>query len=175
MSVAAGGIIAYPTESCFGLGCYPKNSRAVKRILQLKHRPASKGMILIGSDFYHLQPYIKKLPKKLVEKMLNNWPAAITWLVPAAVWVPEWLTGDSDKIAIRIPDHKIARELCRICDHALISTSANKSGQSACRTAQQVKDIFSDDLDYIIDLPCGSAVKPSKIVNIESGEIVRGK
>ncbi len=171
--VADGGVIAYPTESCFGLGCYPKNSTAVKRILQLKHRSASKGMILIGSDFYHLRPYIKELPEQLIEKMLNSWPAAITWLVPAAHWVPDWLTGDSDKIAIRIPGHAIARELCRICDHALVSTSANKAGQPACVKKNQIERIFATEIDYIVDYPCGRSTRPSKIIDIESETVIR--
>ncbi len=172
-AVADGGVIAYPTESCFGLGCYPKDSQAVKKILRLKHRPASKGLILIGCDFAQLQPYIKKLPDYLIEKMLASWPAAVSWLVPAAPWVPKWLTGDSDKIVVRVPDHKFARELCRSCDYALVSTSANRSGQKACRTTTQVKKIFSKEVDYIVDLSCGKAIKPSTIIDVETDRIIR--
>ena len=171
--IASGGICAYPTESCFGLGCNPKDSKAVQRILMLKRRSSSKGLILIGNNFSQLELYAKELPQYLKEKLLNSWPGAITWLVPAANWVPKWLTGDSDKIAIRIPDHKIARELCRVSEQALVSTSANQTGQKACRNSQQVKRLFDNNIDYIIDTNSGKSLSPSMIIDVETDNVIR--
>ncbi len=172
--INTGGVCAYPTESCFGLGCNPKDSKAVQRILKLKRRSTSKGLILIGSDYSQLEPFITaSLSENLKIKMLNSWPAAITWLVPAAQWTPNWLRGDSDKIAIRVPDHKIARELCRLCDHALVSTSANLSGRRVTRTSEQVKNIFAESVDYIVDAECGGFRNPSTIIDIKTDQVIR--
>jgi len=172
-AIASGGICAYPTEHCFGLGCNPKDSQAVQKILKLKRRSASKGLIIIGCNFSQLQPYVKELRDEQLDKMLDSWPAAITWLVPAAKWVPQWLRGDSDKIAIRVPDHKIASQLCLYCDHALISTSANRSGQTVRTTSEQVKKHFDEGLDYIVDASCGGYSDPSTIIDIDTGIVIR--
>lgn len=168
-----GGVLAYPTESCFGLGCKPKNHAAVKKILALKRRPASKGLILIAADINQIKPYIQDIHEELLAKMSSSWPSATTWLVPAASWVPVWIKGNSDKIAVRIPAHRLARQLCRHCGHALVSTSANRSGQRSVRHAAHVERIFSDKVDYIVDANCGLAKRPSTIIDLLTDRIIR--
>lgn len=171
--IHAGGVVAYPTENCFGLGCHPKDYLAVKKILNLKQRPTAKGLILIGSDMGQLRKYIEILPDELMVKMASSWPSSTTWLVPAAPWVPSWLKGDSDNIAIRIPAHKLARQLCKHCGHALVSTSANPSGRRPARSSGQVYKLFFDDIDYVIDASCGSAKRPSTIIDLLTDQIIR--
>ena len=171
--IREGGVVAYPTESCFGLGCNPRHYTGVKKILMLKRRSASKGLILIGADYSQFSPYVKNLPDELITKMASSWPSSTTWLVPAASWVPSWLKGNSDKIALRIPAHRLARQLCRYCGHALVSTSANRSGQRSARHAIHVRRIFSNTVDFIVDAKCGTADRPSTIIDLLSGKIMR--
>lgn len=167
------GVVAYPTESCYGLGCHPKNYKAIRKILALKKRPATKGMILIANDITQLRGYFAVLPDNLLFKLSSSWPSSTTWLVPAACWVPSWIKGDSDKIAVRIPAHRLARQLCKYCGHALVSTSANQSGQRAARSGAQVKRIFSNQVDYVVDAKCGSASQPSTIIDLLTDQILR--
>ena len=167
------GVVAYPTESCFGLGCLPKDPLAVKKILALKQRPASKGLILIAGEIAQLIQYIEPQPDELMLKMTASWPSSTTWLVPAASWVPSWLKGDSDKIALRIPAHRFARRLCNYCGHALVSTSANPSGQRAARSAHEVNRLFAHHVDYVVDSKCGAARRASRIIDLITDQVVR--
>lgn len=168
-----GGVVAYPTESCFGLGCHPKQHAAVQKILRIKRRSATHGLILIAGDIEQISSYIKILPNELKSKMAASWPSSTTWLIPAASWVPSWIRGDSDKIALRIPAHRLARQLCNYCGHALVSTSANRRGQRSARSATQVNRIFSNHVDFVLDAKCGSANRPSTIIDLLTDQIIR--
>lgn len=171
--IRGGGVVAYPTESCYGLGCYPKNHAAIRKILSLKRRSVTKGLILIAGDITQVTKYIEILPDELLSKISSSWPSSTTWLVPAASWVPSWLKGDSDKIAIRVPAHSLARQLCKYCGHALVSTSANLSGQPAARSCAQVRRCFANKVDYVVDSNCGSASRPSTIIDLLTDQIIR--
>ncbi len=133
--LAAGGLIAYPTEAVFGLGCDPDNTAAIKAILELKKRPVDKGLILIAADFKQLLPYIETSNVPDLRKVLKTWPGPITWLIRAASSVPVWLRGDHESIAVRVTAHTIAAQLCREFGKPLVSTSANPSGYSPARSA----------------------------------------
>ena len=172
-AIRDGGVVAYPTENCYGLGCHPKDYIAIKKLLTLKQRPVTKGLILIASDIVQLRKYIQALPDELMLKMVESWPSTTTWLVPAAPWVPSWLKGDSNKIALRIPAHKFARRLCNFCGHALVSTSANPGGLRPARSSRQVYQYFSDNIDYVVDASCGKAKRPSTIIDLMTDQIIR--
>src|SRR5574340_195132 len=107
-----GGVIAYPTESCYGLGCDPRNRRAVMKILRLKGRPQHKGLILIGADFAQLQPYVAPLDEGQWQQIAPSWPGPVTWLLPAARSTPVWLRGRHRSIAVRVIAHPLAAHLC---------------------------------------------------------------
>ncbi len=138
----AGGLIAYPTESCYGLGCDPRNREAVKNILRLKKRPQAKGMILIAADFKQLRSYVKPLTAAQLQKAQSTWPGPHTWLMPKSVDCPVWLTGKHEKVAVRVTAHKPAASLCRGLGMALVSTSANISGGKAIRSARECQRQF---------------------------------
>jgi L-threonylcarbamoyladenylate synthase len=132
-----GGIIAYPTESCFGLGCDPRNRKAVKRLLHLKGRPQHKGLILIASCQRQLKPYMQSVNPALQPQLSASWPGAHTWLVPAARHCPPWLTGRHQAIAVRVSAHPPSADLCHSIDMALVSTSANRSGGKPAKKAKE--------------------------------------
>lgn len=167
-----GGIIAYPTESCFGLGCDPRNRAAVKRLLRLKGRPQHKGLILIASSIQQLNPYIAPMSKAQKQQLATTWPGPHTWLVPAARNCPVWLSGRHNTIAVRVTAHALSANLCRDAGMALVSTSANHSGGKPAKTTHECYKLFGRRVKIIGGL-IGKARKPSTIQDLASGKIIR--
>lgn len=167
-----GGVIAYPTESCYGLGCDPRNPQAVKRVLALKKRSAAKGMILIAAESRQLTPYLAHLSPKLKSNMRAAWPGPHTWLVPASRDCPAFLRGAHDTIAVRVTAHVLASNLCRQAGMALVSTSANLSGGKPAKTAQECRRLFGRRV-LVIPGRIGTRRRPSTIQHLVSGQIVR--
>ena len=171
--IANGGIVAYPTESCFGLGCDPRNTASIKRLLQIKKRSRDKGLILISDCFGRFLYFIDPVPEDKKNIMLASWPGPNTWLCPAKSSTSSWLTGRYTSIGIRVTDHPIAAKLCRAAGTALVSTSANVATRPAIKHAAKVKTVFGDTLDYVIEGPIGDRGSPSRIVDLLTGQIVR--
>lgn len=169
----AGGIIAYPTEGVFGLGCDPNNERAIESLLNIKHRDIAKGFILIASDQSQLSPFIAQLSTDIETKLHNSWPGPVTWILPCSSTAPDGVTGGKPTIATRVTAHKIASSLCAEYQSAIISTSANISGEPACTTAQQVDEIFSHRIDYILDHEVGTLKGPTPIFDGLTGDQLR--
>lgn len=167
-----GGVIAYPTESCYGLGCDPRNPRAVKRVLALKKRSAAKGLILIAAHFRQLRPFLAKLPPALQRRMRAAWPGPHTWLAPAAHDCPAFLRGGHDTVAVRVTAHSDAARLCRLADMALVSTSANLSGGKPAKTAQECRRLFGNRA-IVMPGRIGARRRPSTIQDLATGNIIR--
>jgi L-threonylcarbamoyladenylate synthase len=169
-----GGLIAYPTEAVYGLGCDPLNESAMEALLALKQRPVEKGVILIAADFEQLRPFVKPLADPLMQRILASWPGPHTWLLPAAGWLPFWLTGVHASLAVRVTAHPLAAALCRACDSPLVSTSANRSGQHPARSALQVRLRLGSRVDCLLHAPLGGRRAPSTIRDGASGRVIRG-
>ncbi len=172
-AVRRGGVIAYPTEAVFGLGCDPRNESAVRRILALKHRPWEKGLILIAAHPDQLAPYVLPLDPPLRARVLPTWPGPVTWLLPARPETPTWLRGAHQTLACRVTAHPIARRLCEQAATALVSTSANPAGLPPARGAAQVRDYFPEGLDAIVDGPVDPTAGPTEIRDAHSGRVLR--
>jgi L-threonylcarbamoyladenylate synthase len=145
-----GGIIAYPTEAVYGLGCDPFNENAVLRILALKNRPAAKGLILIAASWDQVSRLIKPLSAEVMERMLTTWPGPVTWVVPATHAIPDWICGEHDTIAIRLTAHPVAQAICQRYKGPIVSTSANLSNQLPAITAEEVAKTFPAGIDLIL-------------------------
>jgi len=167
-----GGVIAYPTEAVFGLGCDPLNAAAVEKLLAIKRRDPAKGFILIAADITQLDPFMH-LSGELREKLLQTWPGPVTWVVPAAPDVPEYLTGGRDTLAVRVTAHSVAHALCKAVGFALTSTSANLSGQLPSRSALAARRLLKDKVDYIVPGSVGPQRKPTEIRDAISGKLLR--
>ena len=167
-----GGVIAYPTESCFGLGCDPASRLGVQRVLRIKGRPQHKGLILIGSSAKQFSPYIAPLTAVQQEQMTAAWPGPHTWLVPAATDCPRTLTGKHRTIALRVTAHQQAARLCATTNMALVSTSANRSGGKAARSARECRRLFGSGVRVIPGL-VGRRRRPSTIQDLVNGRILR--
>ena len=168
-----GGLVAYPTEAVYGLGCDPLNSSAVHALLELKRRSQNKGLILIAADYSQLSTYVKTLPDSVLKKIQQPTKDAITWLLPAQDWVPSWLTGGRSTIAVRLVQHALAKELCQLAQMALVSSSANISGYNALTTGHHTRLKFVGKAVYTINGRVGTAAKPSQIIDALSGEKFR--
>jgi len=167
----AGGVIAYPTEGIFGLGCLPDDREAVGRILDIKSRNPEMGLILIISAVHQLDGWTD-LPDRDLSLALDNGDP-VTWILPAAADVPDWIRGSHSSIAVRLTTHPVARALCDAVDFPLVSTSANVSGHLPARNAWVLRRQFGSLVDYIVPGLCGPATGPSEIRDLLTGEIVR--
>ena len=167
-----GGIIAYPTESCYGLGCDPRNPRALQRLIRLKGRSAAKGMLLIADRFKRLKPFVRPLHAADLARMQHSWPGPVTWVVPASNACPPLLTGGRPTIAVRVTAHPVAAQLCRSLDMALVSTSANKSGKKPAKTAAECRRIFGARVRVIAGR-IGRRRRPSTLIDLATGNILR--
>jgi len=172
-TIIKGGIVAYPTEAVYGLGCDPLNKTAVNKLSSLKNRKTTKGFILLASNWRQIESYIPPLTEKEKSPAMESWPGPTTWLFPAAKNTPSWLTGDSNKIAIRITAHPLAKELCEKTNKAIISTSANLSNQPAMRDYTTVINTFENKLDYILEGLVGDLDNPTCIIDLLTRKIVR--
>ncbi|HNE27004.1 MAG TPA: Sua5/YciO/YrdC/YwlC family protein, partial [Pseudomonadales bacterium] len=130
----SGGVIAYPTEAVWGLGCDPHNEEAVTQLLALKQRNWRKGVILIAADVAQLAPYLRGLPEEKLAVLHASWPGPNTWLVPNNGAAPAWITGGRSTLAVRVTAHPLAAALCKQFGGALVSTSANRAGKKPART-----------------------------------------
>lgn len=174
-ALRAGGVIAYPTEAVYGLGCDPLEPVAVARLFALKQRPAGQGVLLIASEFDQVEKYIElaAVPTAAVARARATWPGPHTWIFPRAASTPAWLTGDHAGIAVRVTAHPLAAQLCRAFGAALVSTSANRHGHPPARTAQAARTDFGAELAYILDGPTGTLARPTPIRDVISGEVLR--
>lgn len=167
-----GGLIAYPTEYCFGLGCDPRNRNAVKKLLQLKGRPQHKGLILIAGKYAQLTPYL--LPHTIAEqeKLRSDGAKSVTYLMPVYNKVPRWLRGRHATLAVRITAHPFAAALCNALGMALVSTSANRSGAQPLRTTAACRRQFGKQV-MVLGGRVGKRKSPSTIRAWGDGKIVR--
>lgn len=161
--LAQGGLIAYPTEAVFGLGCDPDDPQAIAKLLQLKRRAVSKGLILIAADFRQLLPYIDASAVPNLRKILKTWPGPITWLIKAHPKLSPSLRGDHESVAIRVTAHPIAARLCQEFGKPLISTSANPNTWPPARSALKCRLYFDQSKVLIVNGKVGGLSKPTPI------------
>jgi L-threonylcarbamoyladenylate synthase len=169
----AGGVIAYPTEAVYGLGCDPANASAVQRILALKQRSVDQGLILIAADITQLHSYIE--PQVLAENtdVLASWPGPHTWILPCKAQTPAWLTGLHDTLAVRVTAHPVAASLCKAFAGAIVSTSANPTGAEPARNAIAVAGFFDGKIDMIIKGTVDTAAQVTSIRDARTGKQLR--
>lgn len=187
-----GGLLSYPTEAVWGIGCDPFNEQAVKSLLKLKNRPIEKGLIVITSSSFQVQAFLQPLPIQNQQIIEQSWNTvhnpvrqATTWLFPIPPNlprpIPDWVTGGRDTLAIREIAHA---KICRLCDEFsifrdsnnpygfLISTSCNPNGKPPATTLAQAQQYFGDTIAYFDDETLGFT-EPSQIRHALTGEIIR--
>lgn len=169
----AGGVIAYPTEAVFGLGCDPRNREAVIRLLGIKHRSPRHGLILVAAHESQLEDYLAPVPADARERMTASWPGPQTWVVPASPGCPIWIRGEHATVAVRVSAHPVVKALCESADMAIVSTSANRRAHPPARSALACRVRFGRELDLVVGGATGRRKNPTAIRNVISGETIR--
>ena len=170
----AGGVIAYPTEAVWGLGCDPWNESAVQRLLALKQRPGHKGLILVASRWQQIQPLIAHLNDEQIARLQQTWPGPNTWLVPDPEdWVPQWIKGQHSTVAVRVSAHPAIKALCDAANGPIVSTSANPAGSPPARTRLKVAQYFHGALDYVMPGQLGASRQPSQVRDLVTNNTIR--
>lgn len=174
-SLRSGGVVAYPTEAVWGLGCDPADERAVHRILQIKQRPVEKGMILIAASLDQLKPYLDLtiLDEGRLQAVTDSWPGPNTWVMPASLRAPRWITGAHSGIAVRVSAHPEVIALCEAFDGALVSTSANPAGAEPARSLEQFDPALREAIDGWVPGAVGTLASPTVIRVAQTGQVLR--
>ncbi len=174
-ALKSGGVLAYPTEAVWGLGCDPNNEAAVMRLLAIKQRPADKGLILIAANLDQLRPYLDlpALPSERLAEVLATWPGPHTWVMPAHRDAPRWITGSHDGIAVRITAHPVVVALCLAFGGPLVSTSANFAGVAPPQTRDALDPDLLASIDGILDGDTSGLTRPTPIRDARTGAELR--
>ena len=166
-----GGVIAYPTESVFGLGCDPSNEQAITKILEIKKRTLEMGFVLLTPNIEIVAGWVNMSNKQL--KIFSSpSPRPTTYIVPASVAAPKWLTV-KNTLAIRLSNDPFIKNVCGLLGLPIVSTSANLHGENPCKSAEEVQKIMGSQLDYIVFKQTGPFNSPSTIVDLISGKTIR--
>ena len=171
ISLKAGGVIAYPTEGVWGLGCLWTNEDAINEILRLKQRPLEKGMIVLCSRLSDIESFLLPLTEQNITQIEEDYSHPVTWILPCKLSVPESVRGQHSSIAVRFSRHPQVQDLCAAVG-PIISTSANPTGLAAAMSILDVRHYFHDQLSYILPGELGGYSKPSEIRTLD-GQRVR--
>lgn len=171
-----GKVLAYPTEAVWGLGCDPYNEQAFLEILKLKQRPIEKGVILLAGHLAQVEHLLDSLNANIRQQVIASWSQsserATTWLLPASADIPTWIKGHHPKVAVRVTTHPLCVELCQAFGSFIVSTSANPAGLNPALSLSQAQAYFTEQLHYL-NGELGACREPSRIVDAETGEIIR--
>jgi L-threonylcarbamoyladenylate synthase len=170
-----GGIIAFPTDTVYGLGAPANNPAGVRRIFEVKQRPLTQPLPLLLGNIGQADEAAIHIPDTARRLMNVFWPGALTIVLKKAAWIPSIITAGSDTIAVRVPDYALTLALIKSVGMPLVGTSANLSGRPSSKTALEVKTQLGDLVDYILDGGTSPLGKESTIVDstVEPPRIIR--
>ncbi len=172
-AVNAGQLIAYPTEAVYGLGCAADKPAALERLMALKSRDSNKGLILVACDWRHLSPYVAELSDEQIAPAKRSWPGPVTWIVPASCDTHPLLTGGRKTLAVRISAHPVVNALCKASNQAIVSTSANTSGQPPLGDEASILNAFGENIAGVVEGKLGALQKPTSIFDLTTGTQLR--
>ena len=174
-ALSQGGVIAYPTEAVWGLGCDPRQETAVLRLLAIKRRPVDKGVIVVAASVDVLHDWVDfdALEPARKQEVLASWPGPHTWILPVTAQAPRWVTGEHDGLAVRISAHPLVAALCAAWGAPLVSTSANLASEPPARSRQALDPALLASIDGVLDGEVGALAQPTQIRDARSGQILR--
>lgn len=173
-TLKSGGVIAYPTEAVWGLGCDPWNRVAVERLLHLKSRAMHKGLILACGEIDQLSFLLQDLTPEKLQILSGSWPGPNTWLVPdQSHTIPQWIKGSHETVAVRVSKHSLIKSISELFGRPIVSTSANPAGADPAMNALRIRQYFADQIDYIVPGAIGGEKQPSRIRSLDTGRVIR--
>lgn len=147
-----GGVIAYVTDTVWGLGALPSSKKGIEKIYEIKKREAQKPLILMSNKIDNLLPYVKPLNQKAQDLVEKHFPGALTLVLEKTEKTPDYMTSGFDTVGIRVPDNEVFKEICAaISGNVLATTSANLSHEPSAKTYQQALSYMQDKADLIIE------------------------
>jgi len=168
-AVRAGGIVGFPTDTVYGIGCNPFDVSAIRAIYRLKGRASTKALPLLLSGPDQLVRVTRRLTPNATLLGSRFWPGALTVVMEKSQDLPSELSGD-DTIAVRVPDHEQLRAFLKACGGFLAVTSANPSDQPDAQTAQEVAAYFQSGLAVVVDGGRSSGGRPSTVIDCSKDE-----
>lgn len=166
------GVIAYPTEGVWGLGCLPESQEGVSRILSMKQRSWRQGLLIVAAEITQFEPWLTGLAQAERNQLEESWPGPVTWLVPDNGVAPRWIVGEHETVGLRVSDHRVVHRLCGEVG-PIVSTSANVSSRPAALTALEVRQYFGQAVDLVIPGVLQQPGRPSEIRKLATGEVIR--
>ncbi len=167
-----GGVICHACEGVWGFACDPFNESAVQRILSIKHRSQSKGLIVIAHVASQFEPELSRLLPVRRAAVEASWPGRTTWLLPTNRF-PTWIVGDFDSVAARVPGHAQARALAALFKRPMVSTSANVANEAPCLHESEARTRFGDAVDCTVSGTINQEIGPSNIFDALTGDQIR--
>ena len=165
-AIQSGGVVAFPTDTFYGLAVDPRSSAAVRKIFELKERSDTRAIPLIAESITQVTDCVGTLTPLAERLALQYWPGPLTLIIPASAELNAELTGGTGRVAVRVPDHAVARAIARLVGCAVTSTSANVSGLSPPSTADEVAARLGDSIDVLVDAGAAPGGLPSTIVDV---------
>ena len=164
--IRTGGIILYPTDTVYGLGCDPFNEHALRKLFDLKGRQEEKGVLLLvpDSSWVSRLGVISPIAAELMECL---WPGPVTMLFEPLPVAPEGVLGKGGKIGIRYPENRFLRSWLEALGSPIVSTSANLSGQPAPSTLSGIRELFEGKVDLLVEAGEPTLSRPSTVVDLE--------
>lgn len=169
-AVRAGGVIALPTDTLYGLGADPSQVGAVARLFAIKGRTAERALPLIAADAEQVAARLGVLPRLADRLARRFWPGPLTLLVRAPAWLAPFVSGGTGKVGVRVPAHAVARALCAACGLPLTATSANVSGAAPSADPDDIERVLGARIDVLVDAGVTPGGAPSTIVDV-TGEV----
>ncbi|OLA94498.1 MAG: threonylcarbamoyl-AMP synthase [Candidatus Melainabacteria bacterium LEY3_CP_29_8] len=172
-TLKTGGVIAFVTDTVWGLGCLPDSEKACQKIYDIKHRESKKPLILMSNEFNNLKKYISNTSITMKNLIKKYFPGALTIVSKKSDLTPTFITSNMDTVGIRVPDNIIFQNICKIIEgHVLATTSANISGNASGKSFEDVKNELGDKVDYIFE-DYGFKAKglESTVIKIENDKI----
>ena len=170
----ASGVILYPTETVWGIGCDPFNSAALRRVISIKRRDAHKGLILVAADISQLEFLLSDITAEQRAQLESCWPGPHTFLVPHKGRVHPLVHGKFSTVAVRVSSNPKVKALCEQFGGPIVSTSANYAGRPTVRSSVQARKLLGEEVDFILSGPIDGSAAPSRIVDLQTGRVIRG-
>lgn len=147
-----GGVIAFVTDTVWGIGCLPNSKKGVDKIYQIKGRDTSKPLILMSNNLNNLKPYVDKISDKANDLIEKNFPGALTLIFEKSDKTPLYVTSNKNSVGIRVPNNDVFKKLCEVIEgNVLATTSANLSNQPSAKSYEEAKNYIGEYVDYVFE------------------------
>ncbi|MBI4096408.1 MAG: threonylcarbamoyl-AMP synthase [Candidatus Levybacteria bacterium] len=172
----SGGIVIFPTDTAFGIGCRIDDRKTVERLFKIRKRPKTKAVPVLFSTIDMVREYVKKIPQDAEELMRKYWPGALTLILQCnKTRVPSLVRGGGETLGVRVPNHKIIREIISKVGVPILGPSANFSGGKTPFMFEDLDPEFVDSADYVLNLKLSGGKDVSTVIDcaVKPWEVVR--